>query len=852
MNKFTSHLNQVLARAKYLASLDLRDEISINDIISSIIEENGSLARETLIRAGMKINNQKENKSIIIDNIERNNFNVSFGKELTNLLPQTISWAAEYESRYVGTEHLLCAIVAGNYKDAREIFAENKIDINLLADNLKTVLSSDGISPENFNFGNLNFNAKDAMKEIGQIIENIEEDINAEPQIMEKKNLSAVLQNKISEKSKKKKSAIDFFARNLTDASVQNKIDPVIGRAKEIDRIVQILTRRTKNNPVLLGDAGVGKTAIVEGLAKKIVLGDVPDILIDKKIYSLDINMLLAGTVMRGEFEGRLKQVIDEAKENPNIILFIDEIHMIVGAGATGGSIDAANILKPALARGEIRCIGATTFEDYKKYIEDDSALDRRFQPVLIPEPTIEETKEILNGIKENYEKYHMVKINDSAINSAVELSARYISDRFLPDKAIDLLDEASSRIKIKKGSSPVVNQIRLLEEKIIDIENKKIKAIREEKYSDALNWRSEEEKMLLKIAELKEEVINLPKEYIGEINSEDIAKVISETKQIPLDEINLENGKDLFNLEDKLEKYILGQKEAIKEISFFIKRSRAGLNLPNRPLGSFIFLGPTGVGKTETAKVLAKTIFGSESRLVRIDMSEFSESFSASRLVGSPPGYIGFKEGGRLTEAIKRQSYSVVLFDEIEKAHPQIFNLLLQILEDGRLTDASGKIVNFRNTIIIMTSNVSLKNISESDFGFSETQKEKHSDYIIFKNKFIEILKKNISMEILGRIDRVVAFLPLKENAIQQIIEINLESIANRLKERNIKLNWSKQVIKFLVKKTNSEEYGAREVPRVIESEIETQIIEKILVGEIKKGDAVKLEVEGGKIIIK
>ncbi|MDD5289941.1 MAG: ATP-dependent Clp protease ATP-binding subunit [Patescibacteria group bacterium] len=844
MNKFTNHLEQVLGRAKSLAVLNSRAEISVEDLIRSLIMEKGSLAREVLIRSGLEWQGIGSVVEITNNYQEKN---LDFEKELAGVLPQTITWAAEYESNYVGTEHLLCALVVGDYKNARQFFIKNKVNINQLADNLKTVLNTN----ENLPAAALNLNSGELETTLNELMKDLEDELplsDAEPVI--KKSLGAKLQEKLTRPPQNKKSILDVFARNLTDAKIQETIDPVIGREKEIERIIQILTRRTKNNPVLLGDAGVGKTAIVEGLAKKILAGDVPDVLLNKKIYALDLNLLIAGTVMRGEFEGRLKQVIDEIKSSPNTILFIDEIHMIAGAGAVNGAMDAGNILKPALARGEIRCLGATTYEDYKKYIEEDAALERRFQPVSIPEPTAEETEKILKGIKNNYEKHHQVKISDEAIAAAVKLSVRYLPEKFLPDKAIDLLDEAAARLKVKMGLSPLARQIRLLEEKTTALEEKKIKAIRAEKYSDALIWRTEEEKTLEKIAQLQAQS-GAATGWLGEITGREIAAVVAEIKQIPLTELTAGTDKELLDLEKKLGQFIFGQAEALKEISFFIKRSRAGLTPANRPLGSFIFAGPSGIGKTETAKVLAEVVFGSDKRLIRIDMSEFAEGFNVSRLIGSPPGYVGFKEGGKLTEAVRRQPYSVVLFDEMEKAHPQVFGLLLQILEDGHLTDATGKIINFKNTIIILTSNLGQKDFSANTFGFDKnlaTDQEKQEQ---IQTKIMEILKKEMRPELLNRVDKIIVFKSLNEKVAAQIAEKEMKNIAERLQDKKIKLSWSPAAVKFLASQGFSLASGAREIRQVIQNLVEAPLIEKILMGKIFDGE-VKIDVKNKKIIIK
>jgi ATP-dependent Clp protease ATP-binding subunit ClpC len=843
-SKFTNHLNLVLNRARLLAESNLSSAISGPDLILALVAEKGSLAREILLRSGFKIT-EAEEKELTAKKVETDEKFI-FEKEVAEVLEKSVVWAAEYESYYVGTEHLLFTLFVLEDKKIDNFLQAKKVNLDDLATNLKVALSGERRLPEagmalKFNQGELENALNQFMQEVSGETDLLKEEEKSKTSLTRVKEKPAMAR-------KEKRGLLDVFARNLTETEVQAQIDPVIGREEEIKRIIQILCRRTKNNPVLLGDAGVGKTAIVEGLAKKIMLGEVPDVLLNKKIYALDINMLISGAVMRGEFEGRLKQVIEEVRADKNIILFIDEIHMIVGAGAVTGAVDAANVLKPALARGEIRCLGATTFEDYKKYVEEDAALERRFQPVMIGEPRAEEALEILAGIKNNYEKHHQVKISSAALAAAVKLSARYIPERFLPDKAIDLIDEAAAKIRVEKGNLPKLRQIRLLEEKREQIVEKKVTAIREEKYQEALTWRDEEMKIQEKIVAAKQEA-EAADEWLGEIGAKEVAAVVAEMKKIPMAELETAEDKKIANLEKKLGEFILGQAEPLEEISFFIKRAQAGLAPAGRPQGSFIFAGLSGVGKTETAKVLAREIFGSEKRLIRIDMSELAESFNVSRLIGSPPGYVGFKEGGKLTEAVRRQPYAVVLFDEIEKAHAQVFNILLQILEDGQLTDATGKVVDFKNTIIILTTNLGVKNLKTTAFGFDTKQEREHQERL--KEKICEAVKSEFNPELINRVDKLIIFNPLTVAVVEKIVKMELAKLETKMKEKGIKLKIAPAAIKFLAQKSFSEAAGAREVRHILQTEVETKLIEKILLGEIKKGEA-RVEAKRGKIIIK
>ncbi|MDD2807442.1 MAG: ATP-dependent Clp protease ATP-binding subunit [Patescibacteria group bacterium] len=659
-----------------------------------------------------------------------------------------------------------------------------------------------------------------------------------------------------SETTTRQSSALEVFGTNLTDPNIQREIDPVIGREIEIERLIQILSRRNKNNPLLLGDPGVGKTAIVEGLAKKITQGDVPEVLVGKKIYTLDLSLVVAGTSFRGEFENRLKQIITEVKRNPNIILFIDEIHNIIGIGSATGSMDAANILKPALARGEIRCIGATTTEEYKKYIESDPALDRRFQPIFVSQPSVEKTIAILEGIKENYELFHQVKITKSAITAAAQLSDRYISDRFLPDKAIDLIDEASAAAKIKRSVNPLTREISQLENQLRHIEQKKRDNVSKEKFSAAIKLRQQEQEIMAKLREARQQLIKKQETVLDQITEQDIAAVVSKITSVPLSDLIVEEKNSLLNLEKILGEKIVGQAEALKSVAEFIRRSRTGINDANRPIGSFIFLGPSGVGKTELARTIAKTVFGNPQSLIKIDMSEYAESFNISKLIGAPAGYVGYKEGTKLTDAVKHRPYSVVLFDEIEKAHRQIFNLLLQILEDGQLTDATGKKINFKNTIIIMTSNLGSESFNrQAAIGFQNSDKNAAGDDLpkmeTIKNSVLDKLKEKFPPEFLSRLDKVVVFKPLKINDIEKITTLQLNELQERLAKQGINLKISDEVVNFIAKNSFSPDVGARAIRQTIQNLIESQMANKILQATNKKKHQLTVKVKNNQIII-
>ena len=649
---------------------------------------------------------------------------------------------------------------------------------------------------------------------------------------------------------------LNQFGSDLTKQAREGKLDPVIGRKDEIERVIQILSRRTKNNPCLIGEPGVGKTAVIEGLAEKIVLNDVPELLRNKRVVTIDITSMIAGAKYRGDFEERIKKCLNEVKKVGDVILFIDEIHTIVGAGAAEGAVDAANILKPLLARGEIQLIGATTISEYRKYIEKDAALERRFSPVNVCEPTQEDTIKILEGIRDKYEAHHNVKITDEAIDAAVKLSVRYINDRYLPDKAIDLIDEASSKLKMKTYTRP--EKLKEQEELIAQIEKEKEEAIFVQDFEKAASLRDKEIELKERLEKDNKKWENKTSRNIIILNEEDIAEVISSWTNIPVRKLTQDENDKLKSLEAVLHKRVIGQNEAVEAVAKAIRRGRVGLKDPNRPIGSFLFLGPTGVGKTELSKALAEALFGNEDSMIRIDMSEFMEPHSVAKLIGSPPGYVGFDEGGQLTEKIRRRPYSVVLFDEIEKAHPDVMNILLQILEDGRLTDSQGRTVNFKNTVVIMTSNVGARIITDKKMlGFStssnDSKEEENKQYELTKKDVVGELKKEFKPEFINRVDEIIVFHKLVEEDIMKIIEIMLNQVEKRLKGNNLDVEIDESVKTLIFEKGFDNNYGARPLRRAIQTYVEDEISEAILDGKVKddKKTVVKID-ENNKVVVK
>lgn len=743
-------------------------------------------------------------------------------------LELAVGVASQNESPYVGTEHLLYGIVLLPNSKGSRIITGMRGDLNFIREELEGTFGSPvdqdmlsgGVPPEMMFSGAEHTNKSDKNS---------------------------------------KTPVLDGFAVDVTRMAKDDRLDPVIGREKEIARVISILNRRNKNNPVLIGEPGVGKTAIIEGLAQKISQETVPELLLSKRIMMLDLASVIAGTKYRGEFEERLKKIIDELKINDDIILFIDELHTIVGAGAAEGAIDAANIFKPSLSRGEIQVIGATTLDEYRKYIEKDAALERRFQPVIVPEPSVSETIQVLKGIRPKYEQYHQVKITDAAIDAAAKLSKRYIADRFLPDKAIDLIDEASSLLKVKKG---VVNKdLKNIERNIKEIRNQKEERVLEQKYAEAAELKQKEDLLEIELEKIRQK--SGTKDNGLAIDEESVAEVIANITGIPVTRLIEKEQVNLLALEGSLSKRVVGQDEAIKEVSSAIRRSRTGISDEKRPIGSFIFLGPTGVGKTELAKALAEEMFGEQDALVKIDMSEFMEKHNVSRLVGAPAGYVGFEEGGQLTEIIRRKPYSVVLFDEIEKAHPDVFNMLLQILEDGYLTDAKGLKIDFRNTIIIMTSNVGASDFYKTkEIGFTETVGKKKIEKLHkeIEERVTAGIKKQFKPEFLNRVDKIIVFHPLGKSEIKKIVNLQLSKVVKRLAEQKIRLTVTEQAKNYLIEKGYDIENGARPLRRTIQNMIEDPLANGILSGEfkykdtvsvIKEGDSLKLLTQNKKIAV-
>lgn len=798
---------------------------------------------------------------------------------------QTVILEARKESRdfkhgYIGTEHILLGILnEGGYaasvlnknniysKDIREkiesYLGYGEIEVLssdlLLTPRTKHLLDVSFEEVKNFNHKYVNpehillslLKEEDGVAytiliQLQADIKSIKNDIYT---FLEEKDDEVLIQDEEEEDIFDNMPNLKKYSINMTKIAKECGYDPVIGRDKETQRVLEILCRRAKNNPCLIGEPGVGKTAVVEGLAQKISSGNIPEILRDKQIFSLDLTNIIAGAKYRGEFEDRLKKIVEEVKGNKNIILFIDEIHTIIGAGGAEGAIDASNILKPSLARGDIQCIGATTIDEYRKYIEKDSALERRFQPVTIGEPTKEETLRILMGLRDKYEAHHKTKITDDAINAAIEMADRYIVDRFMPDKAIDLIDEASAKVRIETLVTPT--DLKDLEEEIQVIIKEKEEAIRIQEFEKAASLRDEEKR-------LKKELNNRLGAWNRNnsvntliVQAEDIAKVVSSWTNIPVERITEKESERLLKLEERLHKRVIGQEDAVTSIARAIRRARVGLQDPNRPIGSFIFLGPTGVGKSELCKALAEAVFGEENNMIRIDMSEYMEKHSVSRLIGAPPGYIGYEEGGQLTEAVRRRPYSVILLDEIEKAHSDVFNILLQILEDGRLTDGKGKVVNFKNTIIIMTSNLGAHSINKQrNMGFLNSDKKE--DYDSMKGKILEDLKKSFKPEFLNRVDDTIVFHKLERNDMKNILDVMLNDMKYRLEKHDMKVVFKEDIKDYLLNKCKDNEYGARPFRRIITKEIEDRLSEEILRGNVIKGERLEVFVDSSGVEFK
>ncbi len=803
LDRFTKKARHVLTLAQEEAHRLRHGYIGTEHLLLGLMYEENGVASRVLRGLGVK----PKRLQGIIERINGPSRQASFGKiYLTPRTKRVIELAFDEARRlghhYIGTEHLLLGLVR----------------------------QGDGV-------------AIDVLKSMGVSLDKVRTETT---RVMMKNPVYAG-----QARQERKTPLIDQLATDLTALAEAGKLDPVVGRQTEIERVIQILSRRTKNNPALIGEPGVGKTAIVEGLAQRIVTGDSPAPLLDKRLIQLDVGSLVAGTIYRGQFEERLKRVIDEIKGSDSI-LFIDEVHMLVGAGSAGSSVDAANILKPALARGELQCIGATTAKEYRRYIESDSALERRFQPILVDEPTVEETVDILQGLKGRYETHHKLRISDEAIQTAAHLAARYVSDRYLPDKAIDLIDETASRVRLYK-----IPQTQGLKETYLglkDVQRQKDSAIEDGQYEDAADLRYLE-------VELRERLdqLCLGRDFSKEgpsVTADDVAEVISMWTGIPLTRIAGEETERLLQMEEALHRRVVGQDEAITTIAKAVRRARAGLKDPKRPIGSFIFLGPTGVGKTELAKALAEFMFGSEDALVQLDMSEFMERHNVSRLVGAPPGYVGYDDAGQLTEAIRRRPYSVICFDEVEKAHPEVFNMLLQIMEEGHLSDARGRQVDFRNTIIIMTSNIGAQLIKrETSLGFAVPRDEaggEEQTYQEMREKLLAQLKRTFRPEFLNRVEGIMVFKALTKEEIKQIVALEMGKIRERLDEHQIELRATDEAQDFMAQEGYSTEFGARHLRRVIQRLVEDPLSEKLLSGEFQPGDVVVAGVEDGEIVLR
>src|SRR5687767_11506430 len=797
--RFTERARQVVVLAQDEARALKHNYIGTEHILLGLLREEEGLAARVLESLDITVEEVRAQVARIVgQGDEVTTGQIPFTPRAKKVLELALREALSLGHNYIGTEHILLGLVRENEGVAARILLDFDADAEKIRNEIIRMLSGPGRRQQG-----------------------------GGPQSGEKSKSSKLL---------------DQFGRNFTKQAAEGKLDPVVGRQTEIERIMQILSRRTKNNPVLIGEPGVGKTAVVEGLAQRISSGQVPELLKGKQIYSLDLAALVAGSKYRGEFEERLKKVMKEIGQRGDIILFIDELHNLVGAGAAEGAIDAASILKPALARGELQTIGATTLDEYRKYLERDSALERRFQQIRVEEPSIEDTVQILRGLRERYEQHHKVKISDEALEAAAELADRYISDRFLPDKAIDLIDEAASRARIKSMTAPPV--YRDLEEEIETTRRDKEAAIEAQEFEKAANLRDKERQLTNKKRELEEQWRSGESGERPEIGEEEIADIVSMWTGIPVFKLTEAETQKLMRMEEELHKRVIGQNAAIEAVSKAIRRSRAGLKDPKRPTGSFIFLGPSGVGKTELARTLAEFLFGDEDAMVRIDMSEYMEKHSVSRLVGSPPGYIGYDEGGQLTEAVRRKPYSVLLLDEIEKAHPDVFNILLQILEDGRLTDAQGRTVDFRHAIVIMTSNVGASEIARNTpLGFSVSDDDTGITYDDMKNRIMGELKKVFRPEFLNRIDEVIVFHKLQKDEIKEIVELLLRRIRESLAERGLQLELTESAEDFLVEKGWDPAMGARPLRRAIQRYIEDPLADFVLKAELIAGGTVMVD---------
>lgn len=811
MQRFTDDAQRVLSLAQE-AALELgHDYVGTEHVLIGLIKVKTGVAAKALNELGLSVETIIEDVEAHIGRGNKKASSVYMTPRVKHVLELAVEVANRMNHNYVGTEHILLGLLSDGGGVAVGLLRNHNIRANDIVEAIRNILGS---------YGNTSHNSEDNLESssLGDLAD---------------------------------------FGTDLNESAKQGKIDPVIGRDKEISRVIQILSRRTKNNPVLIGEPGVGKTAIAEGLAQRIVNGNVPEILRNKRIISLSISSMLAGAKYRGEFEERLKKAIDEVQKHDDMIIFIDEIHTLVGAGATEGAMDAANILKPALARGEFQVIGATTLDEYKKHIEKDAALERRFQPILVGEPSEEDALKILKGLRDRYEAFHKAKITDAALEAAVSLSSRYITDRFLPDKAIDVVDEAASKVRMKVFSA--APDVKALETQLADVKKEKEAAVTAQEFEKAAEMRDEEQRIEKEIND-KKQVAKENSDAKLVVTDEDIASVVAQWTGIPVSKIAQEESESLLHLEEELHKRVIGQDEAVVAVSKAVRRARAGLKDPKRPIGSFLFLGPTGVGKTELARALAVALFGDETAMIRLDMSEYMEKHTVSRLVGAPPGYVGYEEGGQLTDAVRRKPYSVILLDEVEKAHADFFNILLQVLDDGRLTDSQGRTVDFRNTVIIMTSNLGAKALhkNSTELGFlapkkaeSHTNDSKRIDFKEAKKSVLDAVKRHFRPEFLNRIDEMIVFHSLTEEDLTKIVTILMSDVIKRLGERDLHLEITPEAMKLLVKEGSDFTMGARPLKRVIQRLIEDPVSDFILKGEAIAGKTIKANAKDNDIVV-
>jgi len=801
--RFTDRARRVVVLAQEEARMLNHNYIGTEHILLGLIHEGEGVAAKALESLGISLEGVRQQvEEIIGQGQQAPSGHIPFTPRAKKVLELSLREALQLGHNYIGTEHILLGLIREGEGVAAQVLVKLGADLNRVRQQVIQLLSG--------------YQGK-------------------EP---------AAAGTAPGESAPSTSLVLDQFGRNLTQAAREGKLDPVIGREKEIERVMQVLSRRTKNNPVLIGEPGVGKTAVVEGLSQKIVKGEVPETLKDKQLYTLDLGALVAGSRYRGDFEERLKKVLKEIRTRGDIILFIDEIHTLVGAGAAEGAIDAASILKPMLARGELQTIGATTLDEYRKHLEKDAALERRFQPIQVGEPSLAHTIEILKGLRDRYEAHHRVSITDSALVAAATLADRYISDRFLPDKAIDLIDEAGARMRIRRMTAPP--DLREFDERIAQVRREKEAAIDAQDFERAAQLRDKEKQLLAQKAQREKEWKAGDLDVVSEVDDEQIAEVLGNWTGIPVYKLTEEETTRLLRMEEELHKRVIGQEEAVKAVSRAIRRTRAGLKDPKRPAGSFIFAGPSGVGKTELSKALAEFLFGSEDALIQLDMSEFHDRYTVSRLVGAPPGYVGYDEGGQLTEKVRRRPFSVVLFDEIEKAHPDVFNTLLQILEDGRLTDGQGRIVDFKNTVIILTTNLGTRDVAKAvSLGFQASE-DQESSYERMKQKVNDELKQHFRPEFLNRIDDTIVFHQLREEEILKIVDIMIARIEEQLRNKDMSMELTENAKKYLAKKGFDPVLGARPLRRTIQRDIEDNLSERILFGELKPGQIVIVDCEG------